>query len=824
MDSSAGRAQRTGGVPARPGHHDVGSRYRRRRRRDPAGDLRRRRWDADRHVERLRRRRRRIDHRNTGTGRHPPLARWCCRPRRSGSAGREGSCCRPWTLRYAGWTPTTSTSGRSMPSTRSVPFEETCSALQRAVESGPGLVRRDCPATRLAAGHGGHLAARGRLPGRRRPRPSTRWSSGRPRSLCCPRPLCTASGCWPGRRSGRGVLTGKYRHGTPADSRGASPHFTRYVGRHLGPGRGPHRRGRRHGRGRAGYLAAGGGLCLGAGSAGGGQRDRRGAGQRPAAGLAGRDGHHPAGRDPVGSGGRQLAGRRRRPAVVSTPTTRLLRRWTSSPSSPAPACGPGSASPWPPSLAEGGITSAPAVTVAALSALPKMTPKRADRLYTSWIGAGQTYAVAQLLVPQGIPARWAGRLMEAIGDDAADQLHGRPLAAARAAGRHGRSGRSGRAVRRPGGATQRSTSRALVGRLDAGPVRPPRSHGGVASRRWRMRCAPSVSTRPRPFAPPWWPIWWPAVAGPDPGSATRGWPARSWRRPRTTSPSTCSGSIRTAHSLAGERAVKNVVKELDNVQAGAVTLAAGHGVSILTGGPGTGKSRTIAAVVALCHRVSVDIALAAPTGRAAKRLEELAGSPAGTIHRLLGARRGNGSVAAGFEHDADNQIEAQLVVVDEASMLDVELAAALLSALKDKTHLVIVGDPAQLPSIGPGRVLGDLIDSGDDPGHRVARPCTGRPRAGRSPGWRWPSAVANWRRCRTRPARWSSCRPADRRTVPGGSCNWSPTPFPGSSASPPINCRWSPRPQGTGRYPGAEPGTEGGAESGSRDRPRLRRR
>jgi exodeoxyribonuclease V alpha subunit len=168
----------------------------------------------------------------------------------------------------------------------------------------------------------------------------------------------------------------------------------------------------------------------------------------------------------------------------------------------------------------------------------------------------------------------------------------------------------------------------------------------------------------------------------------------------------------TSHSLAGERAVKNVVKELDTVQAGAVTHAATHGVSILTGGPGTGKSRTIAAVVALCHRVSVDIALAAPTGRAAKRLEELAGSPASTIHRLLGARRANGAVAAGFDHDESNPIEAQLVVVDEASMLDVELAAALLSALKDKTHLVIVGDPAQLPSIGPGRVLGDLIDSG----------------------------------------------------------------------------------------------------------------
>ncbi len=205
------------------------------------------------------------------------------------------------------------------------------------------------------------------------------------------------------------------------------------------------------------------------------------------------------------------------------------------------------------------------------------------------------------------------------------------------------------------------------------------------------------------------------VAGPDSGSADP-WVARKiLAQAEDEIAEHLQRLARTAHSLAGERAVKNVVKELDDVQAGAVSLAAGHGVSILTGGPGTGKSRTIAAVVALCHRVSVDIALAAPTGRAAKRLEELAGSPAGTIHRLLGARRGNGSVTAGFEHDSDNPIEAQLVVVDEASMLDVELAAALLSALKDKTHLVIVGDPAQLPSIGPGRVLGDMIDSGAVP-------------------------------------------------------------------------------------------------------------
>ena len=156
------------------------------------------------------------------------------------------------------------------------------------------------------------------------------------------------------------------------------------------------------------------------------------------------------------------------------------------------------------------------------------------------------------------------------------------------------------------------------------------------------------------------------------------------------------------------------------MQAGAVALAAAHGVSLLTGGPGTGKSRTVAAIVALCRKVDASIALAAPTGRAAKRLEELAGNNATTVHRLLGARPpAPGATGSVFDHDAANPIEADVVVIDETSMLDVDLAAALITALPDGTHLIIVGDPAQLPSIGPGRVLGDLIDSRHGPGHRT---------------------------------------------------------------------------------------------------------
>jgi exodeoxyribonuclease V alpha subunit len=164
---------------------------------------------------------------------------------------------------------------------------------------------------------------------------------------------------------------------------------------------------------------------------------------------------------------------------------------------------------------------------------------------------------------------------------------------------------------------------------------------------------------------------------------------------------------------------------LDEAQRGAVAAVAGHGVSVLAGGPGTGKSRTVAAVVSLAADRGLQVALAAPTGRAAKRLEELAGAPATTLHRLLGAQgrsRGeaDGDRRAGepawiFTRNEEWPVDADVVVVDESSMLDAELAAALVEACADGTRLLLVGDPAQLPSIGPGRVLADIIDSGAVP-------------------------------------------------------------------------------------------------------------
>ena len=174
--------------------------------------------------------------------------------------------------------------------------------------------------------------------------------------------------------------------------------------------------------------------------------------------------------------------------------------------------------------------------------------------------------------------------------------------------------------------------------------------------------------------------------------------------------------LATAEQLATPEGTTSVTGGLDPDQRAAVQLLAEHGVVVLHGGPGTGKSRTVAAVVELATALRKRIALAAPTGRAAKRLEELAGHEASTLHRLLGAQGGRTSEerrgATEFVRGESWPLDADVVVVDEASMLDVELAAALLDACADGTHLLVVGDPAQLPSIGPGRVLADILDAG----------------------------------------------------------------------------------------------------------------
>jgi exodeoxyribonuclease V alpha subunit len=146
-----------------------------------------------------------------------------------------------------------------------------------------------------------------------------------------------------------------------------------------------------------------------------------------------------------------------------------------------------------------------------------------------------------------------------------------------------------------------------------------------------------------------------------------------------------------------------------------VTQALAHRLSILTGGPGTGKSATMRALVDLVKARTGTTRLCAPTGKAARRLGELTGADATTIHRLLGWVPGEG-----FARDAEDPIEGcDVLIVDEASMLSVHLAEALLGAVGPRTHVVLVGDVDQLAPVGPGRVLEDLLDAGAVPSVRL---------------------------------------------------------------------------------------------------------
>ena len=155
--------------------------------------------------------------------------------------------------------------------------------------------------------------------------------------------------------------------------------------------------------------------------------------------------------------------------------------------------------------------------------------------------------------------------------------------------------------------------------------------------------------------------------------------------------------------------------ELHAGQREAVLTLLSQPVALLTGGPGVGKTTIIRFVANLAEASGAKILLASPTGRAAKRLSETTGRPASTIHRLLGFD----STEGGFEHGVDKRLKADLVIVDEISMLDIVLAHHLFKALDSKTRLVLVGDPNQLPSVGPGNVLGDLLDSGSVPTARL---------------------------------------------------------------------------------------------------------
>ncbi len=168
------------------------------------------------------------------------------------------------------------------------------------------------------------------------------------------------------------------------------------------------------------------------------------------------------------------------------------------------------------------------------------------------------------------------------------------------------------------------------------------------------------------------------------------------------------------------RGVKRTISEIEReqgvcyapLQRQAVELAAREELLILTGGPGTGKTTSVRAIVALFERMGLNVLLAAPTGRAAKRLGELCGRDTQTVHRLLGMTWNEQTGEVTFTKDEKEPLEADALIVDETSMVDLALMRALLAALRPGCRLVLVGDPDQLPSVGAGNVFSDLIRSG----------------------------------------------------------------------------------------------------------------
>ncbi len=350
-----------------------------------------------------------------------------------------------------------------------------------------------------------------------------------------------------------------------------------------------------------------------------------------------------------------------------------------------------------------GITRPGLITKDALLRIPRVAGSRAERLISAWIAAAPEYELAQLIVPAGISAYAVPGLIDALGDAAATVLEDDPW---RIVGVRGIDVAQADAVARSlfGGfdRTDPRRARALVGESlrednNNGHTITPLDDVRDSLRTWGISDADLA-----------------CQASVDDGLVVHrqldGHDALSLRVLADDERSIARDIARltkSARSWGTAASLKKLSKGLDDAQRRAVELVRTEGVSILTGGPGTGKSRTVGALVELAEKHSQHIVLAAPTGRAAKRLAELTGMEAMTIHRLLGAQGKEG----GFRLGRDEPIEADVVVIDEASMVDVRLAAALLAACDDGTHLMVVGDEAQLPSIGPGRVLADLIDS-----------------------------------------------------------------------------------------------------------------
>jgi len=367
-----------------------------------------------------------------------------------------------------------------------------------------------------------------------------------------------------------------------------------------------------------------------------------------------------------------------------------------------PGVGPGTAQ----RIADAKILQPADVTAERLAEIDGIADKKAAKLADAFANAMPAYEVVELFVPARVPARFAAAAVRELGAGAAERLRRDPWLFLSVAGaKPEQADYFARQVL--GDAADPGDPRrgkALVGHLLARAARDGHTAqpvsaivSGVAQFRFPDGQAAVEAALDGD------------VARLDEESADT--PLLTLARYAEAEETIAEGIARLvaeSEPLSDQDAVDAASEGLDATQAQAVLAAAAYGVSVLTGGPGTGKSRTVAAIVELTGSQGLDVALAAPTGRAAKRLEELTGAPASTLHRLLGAQGTTGE----FSRGPDWPVEAELIVVDEASMLDAELCAALLDACAEGSHLLLVGDPAQLPSIGAGRVLADIIASG----------------------------------------------------------------------------------------------------------------
>ena len=182
------------------------------------------------------------------------------------------------------------------------------------------------------------------------------------------------------------------------------------------------------------------------------------------------------------------------------------------------------------------------------------------------------------------------------------------------------------------------------------------------------------------------------------------------------------GDLLPAQEEVIRKQIRNITQaaelELDALQEKAVLECVKNGVFVLSGGPGTGKTTTINTIIRFFEAQRLDIFLAAPTGRAAKRMTETTGYEARTIHRMLelsGSLGDDGGKNIRFERNEENPLEADVIIIDEMSMVDIHLLQALLKAIVPGTRLILVGDVDQLPSVGPGQVLRDIMTSGAFP-------------------------------------------------------------------------------------------------------------